>query len=310
MIKTGNFANGSVKGDTPEKVVLKMKTVSAAKKNHLVACRNIKMDVTAQKKVMFRLKGASHLGAGSHLTVALAYTSQGGKKWLNVSSPEIKINNKEYKSYTLGLDTEFRLPDSSYTLRQIKFVINGSGLPAGTDMTVSVDGIHIGDAAEGTAGEITVVPPPFPEQITSGTRKIFFELENDDNTDYIPSRYNPKWLRSGEPVVPAGFAELILKNTSGIFSETQDISEADVIVYARVTPGKNGSTIRKAADAGKTIIASGVIPDKELADIMPLKVDPRAEKGLPERKTLIFDKRRIDIDTRPADAVAAARQCA
>ena len=290
MLKHGNAANGSVEGQNPEKVILKMKTVASAKKNHIVACRNIKMDVTAQKKIMFRLKGASHLGAGAHVTVAIAYTANGSKKWLNAISPNLKVNNKEFKSYTLGLDTEFKLPDSSYVLRQLKFVINGAGLPAGTDMTVEIDNIQIGDAAEGTAGEITVVPPPFPRQVTAGTRKIFFELENDDNTDYIPSRYNPKWLKSGEPVVPAGFAELILENTAGIFSETQNISEADVIVYARVTPGKNGKAISAAAAAGKCVIAAGFIPDKELAAVMPLEVSNRSSQGFAERRTLVFHK--------------------
>ena len=145
MLKHGNFEHGSVKGDTPEKVVLKMKTISGARKNHIIACSNVKIDITAQKKLMFRLKGAPHLGAGSHLTVAIAYTKPGDKKWHNAISPSFKLNNKEYKSYTLGFDTEFKLPDSIYTLRQIKFVINGAGLPAGTDMEINIDNILVGE---------------------------------------------------------------------------------------------------------------------------------------------------------------------
>ena len=297
MLKHGNFEHGSVKGDTPEKVVLKMKTISGARKNHIIACSNVKIDITAQKKLMFRLKGAPHLGAGSHLTVAIAYTKPGDKKWHNAISPSFKLNNKEYKSYTLGFDTEFKLPDSIYTLRQIKFVINGAGLPAGTDMEINIDNILVGDATEGTAGEIVVVPPAIPKPVTAGTRKIFFDLDNDDRTDYIPSRHRVEWLKSGEPIVPAGFIELILTNTTGIFSETSDISEADVIIYSRVLPGKNGKAICQAAADGKTVIASGNIPDSELAAIMPLEVKKRSGKGLPERKTLIYNRKLLAVAT-------------
>ena len=309
MLKQGNYERGKVDGVNPDKVTLRMKTVSEARKNHLVACRNVKIDITAQKKVMFRVRGASNLGAGAHVTVAIAYTAPGSNKWVNAIAPNIKVDNKEFKSYTLGFDTEFKLPDAPFVLRQLKFVINGAGLPAGTDMAVEIDSIHVGDAAEGTAGEVTVVPPPFPRPVTAGTRKIFFELENDDNEDYIPSRYTAKWLRSGEPVPPAGFAELILENTSGIFSEAQSVSEADVIVYARITPGKNGKAIRDAVSAGKTVIAAGAVPDKELAALMPLVVKKRSSQGLPERLNLVFRKRYITVDAPNAAKFPQVSEC-
>lgn len=293
MLKIGNFRNGQLIDSARDKFTFKMK--SSGKAKYLVAVTDVKLDINAQKKLMFRFCGAPNLGAGAHLTVAIAYTSAGDRKWKNALSPSLKISNKEFKSCTLGFDTEFRLPDSTYTLRQIKFVINSAGLPDGTDMVVKVDSIRVGDAAEGSAGELTVVPPPIPQPVTTGTRKIFFELENDDDSDAVFSRFNPKWIKSGEPVPPAGFAELILKGTEGIFSETKDISKADVIIYSRITPGKNGKAVFDAVKAGRTLICAGTVPDKELASLLALEVRNLPNTGLPERRK-IYSKSNFKVE--------------
>ena len=131
---------------------------------------------------------------------------------------------------------------------------------------------HGADARSGRGREkVTVMIPPPPVQESSGTRKIFFELENDDDCDAVPTRYNRYSVKSGEPCT-AGFAELILENTGGIFSMADQVESADVIVYARVTIGKNGKAIADALAAGKTVIASGEIPDREVAALAPLSV--------------------------------------
>lgn len=287
LIKIGNYQNGELLSPASGSITMKMKT--ASKNNYLVAYSNVKQEITAQKKLMFRLCGNPALGAGAHLTPAIAYTVPGERKWHQAIGAGIPLTNGEFRSFTLGFDTDFKLSDSKYTLRQIKFVINGGNLPPGTPMEVKITNIQVGDAADSGSSALTVTVPPLPVYPEKGTVKIFFELENDDHSAGIPSRFIKNYLKEGEPRVPAGFSDLILENTAGIFSETDSISKADVIVYARLTPGKNGKAIADALKAGKKLIASGMIPDAEVAALSPLELKENVSKGFPKRSALKFN---------------------
>ena len=291
LIKVGNYANGELQQPAPGSITMKMKTV--VKNNYLVAFTNVKQEITAQKKLMFRVCGDPSLGAGAHLTPTIAYTISGERKWHQALAGAIPLTNGEFRSYTLGFDTDFKLSDSKYTLRQIKFVINGGNLPPGTPMEVKIVNIQVGDAAENGSSALTVTVPPLPVFLSDNTLKVFFELENDDHSPGIPTRFNKNYLKEGEPRVPAGFSDLILENTAGIFSETDSVSQADVIIYSRLTPGKNGKAIANALKAGKKLIASGMIPDAELAALSPLTLKAKSSAGFPKRTALSFEDKEL-----------------
>ena len=286
LIKIGNFANSELLQPSTGSITMKMRSVP--KNNYLVAYSNVKQEITAQKKLMFRYCGSPALGAGAHLTPAIAYTVPGDRKWRQALGPGLPLTNGEFRTCTLGIDTDFKLTDGQYTLRQIKFVINGGQLPPGTPMEVKIINIQVGDAAESGSSALTVTVPPLPVRPVTGTVKIFFELENDDHSAGLPTRFTKDYLKSGEPRVPAGFSDLILENTEGIFSETNSIDDADVIVYTRLTPGKNAKKIVNALKNGKTVIAAGIIPDAELAALAPLSVAKRASADYMPRFALRF----------------------
>ena len=89
-----------------------MKMRSVPKNNYLVAYSNVKQEITAQKKLMFRYCGSPALGAGAHLTPAIAYTVPGDRKWRQALGPAQTLTNGEFRTCSLGFDTDFKLPDA------------------------------------------------------------------------------------------------------------------------------------------------------------------------------------------------------
>ncbi|MDD3155369.1 MAG: hypothetical protein PHS41_10915, partial [Victivallaceae bacterium] len=285
LLKHGNAANASLSEVQKGSIVLQMKSVE--KGNYIIACSNLAQPVTAQQKLMFRVCGWQDYSAGSHITIVICYTDGISNQWKAATGPSLSIQNGEFRNYTLGLDSDFGLSDGAYTIRQVKFVLNGGAIPVKTPITVKISDIRIGNAAEGTNTNLmTIVPSAISPRPVANTGKIFFELENDDRSPSCGGARLNRWINRAEPRLPAGFADLILVNTEGILSETTRLEEADIILYARVTPGKNADGIVKALKAGKIVIASGVIPDPALAALSGSAITEKPITGLPPRASL------------------------
>lgn len=156
---------------------------NTAENNYVIALAGLDRRAAAQQKLAFRVRGKAANG-GAHLTACLVVDRNG--RWDNINAPGIEVRNDEFKSVVLGLDTDFSLGDALWNLKQLKFVLNGSGNPAGSTAEVEIENVRIVSADElsGAGADFLVVPfPKKPEsRAVPGVTpvKVWFDFDNDD----------------------------------------------------------------------------------------------------------------------------------
>lgn len=161
ILRHGNYGEASVTGDGSSGFSMTLK--NTAKQNHAIAFANFNQNAAAQEKLIFRLKGDKSNG-NAFLNVELLYAK--GKEWITARSPTIPVRNGEFKNHVFGLDTDFKLGDGVYQLRQIKFVLNTDPNPPGSAASIRVEDVRIVSADELSASgtDFIVVPFPAPEK--------------------------------------------------------------------------------------------------------------------------------------------------
>ena len=250
--------------------------------NHVVCRANFEYTAAAQQKLVFRLKGNPGNGK-AFVNVLLAYAKDG--KWVAVESPAIDCNNAEFKQQVFALDQDFKLGDATYPLRQIKFVLNADRNPKDSVAQIEVSGVKIVNAEDiASSGTGFMVVPMVVKSVPQGGVKIFFDFDNDDQSGHRQSRVSPGIFI--DPVPDAGYRQLLLEHTEGIFMPVGTPEEADVIVYSRASPGQNAERIVAAANAGKSLVIYGIPADHAIGELLPGTVIPITISGLPKRQQL------------------------
>ena len=87
---------------------------------------NINTKMPSQDKLLFSCRGRN--ANPIKLTLILSYRN--GKKVTAPFGPAFSISGTGWKNYTLSLDTDFKLGDALYEIRQLKFVANITAAPA------------------------------------------------------------------------------------------------------------------------------------------------------------------------------------
>lgn len=288
ILKHGNYGEGTVAGNRENGFAMTLK--NTAKQNHVIALANFKRDTAAQEKLVFRLLGSKNNG-NAFLNVELLY--ERGKEWITVKSPSIPLRNVEFKTCRFGLDTDFKLGDGVYRLRQIKFVLNADSNPQGSVAKIQVEDVRIVSADELSASGADFAVVPFPKAVpgrrgVESPLKVWFEFDSDDRSSLVQSRVSPGKFQ--DRASKWSFRQLLLEHAEGLIQDADSPEQADVIVYSRAGKGDAARRIAETAEKGRRLIVYGTPADPEIAALLPVTLSPAAGSGFPERKTLVVKR--------------------
>lgn len=288
ILKNGDYGEGSVRdnGNNGFRMTLK----NTAGRNHVIAFSKMNQNTAAQEKLVFRVRGSQSNGNAS-LSVTLVY--QKGKEWTSVSSPSISVRNSEFKTCIFGLDTDFKLGDGVYSLRQIKFVLNADRNPSGSSAEVEVQDVRIvhADEISSSGADLVIVPFPAAPRKTSRIEKpvrVWFEFDNDDRSRQVQSRVSHGTF--SDPVPSWSFRHLLLEHADGLIADAEAPGKADVIVYSRAGKGGNAKAIAQAVKNGTRLIVYGRPADPEISALLPVELTAVSYPGFPDRKMLTARK--------------------
>lgn len=135
-----DFETGTVKGD-----VMKLSLNRKISPCYMTVRAKFKQHVSGQKKLVFWLKGNTG-NSKAYLTVAFSVVKD--KEWKMPMGPRLDISDDEWHQVVLGLDSDFKLSDAVYSMRQIKFILNASQMVKGGDASVQVSKVQILDSDE------------------------------------------------------------------------------------------------------------------------------------------------------------------
>ena len=278
---------------------LKRNTNPARAAATLVANINTKMP--SQDKLLFSCRGRN--ANPIKLTLILSYRD--GKKVTAPFGPAFSISGTGWKNYTLSLDTDFKLGDALYEIRQLKFVANITAAPAGTECGLEIRNIRFASPDDiGFAAKQSEIIVQLPERkktpISSSALKVFFHLDNEDGNQVFRNRRQTKAIHDAPPPY-AGFRALLLKTVEGETRRVSSPAEADVIVYSSTLPDpkRAGEIAEAVKQRGIPLFAASEIADPAIAALLPVTLRHLPAEGLPERKkldnsatTLLPEKRR------------------
>ena len=285
ILKHGNYGEGSVTDNRNNGFSMTLR--NTAKQNHVIACANFKRNTAAQEKLAFRVLGSNNNG-NAFLNVELLY--ERGKEWITAKSPSVRLRNQAFKTYVFGLDTDFKLGDGVYKLRQIKFVLNADTNPRNSIAKIQVEDIRIVSADELSASGADFVVVPFPKTLPERRGidrplKVWFELDNDDRSTLVQSRVSPGKFQDRSS--KWSFRQALLEHAEGLIQDADSPEHADVIVYSRAGKGTEPGKIVKKVKAGTRLIVYGNPADPEIAALLPVTLSRKSDSGLPERRKLV-----------------------
>ena len=251
----------------------------------LIAVADVERKVTAQQKLIFRVKGMPG-NSQARMNVTIVYAEN--NKLATSDSPLFSLGNGEFKTIIFGLDSDLKLSDATYDLKQIKFVLNVIPNQSGASTAVEIEGIRIVNADEVTNAnaDFIVIPKQASPQKTSGLVKVWFDFDNDDFATKVISRRATVLDNAGNN----SFRATLLENTEDIISMADSAEKADVIVYSCVTQGET-QNILNALKSNKRVIVYGIVHDAQLSALLPMALTDKNISGFPVRLPLkLIDK--------------------
>jgi len=281
IIEAGTHGKAEVK-DTVPGATITLQNIDG-KDNYVTAFAECKLQAAAQKKLIFRYRGRESNG-NAFLTPVLTVCRD--NQWLSFTGPAIKLDNKEYKSVVLGLNTDFKLGDAVWDIRQIKLVLNATSEGTGARTAVDIADLMIvdNDEVKQSGQDFLVIPMPVAAAAAVKTGlppiRVYFELDNDDQTAHLASRTASFQVDDN---VTVGFRDILLENTGDLFRVTATPEDAEVIVYARALPGAQDDRIAAAVKQGKKLLLYGPANSPVLSAAAPLRFERSAKSGFPPR---------------------------
>lgn len=246
--------------------------------------------ITPDRKLTFRWRG----GANNQLTTLGIYLSVRNQK----TGAEIfkayrvgSADGTEWRTTTLEFGRKFGLPDGTFEIPSLRFILSGKDNPQ-VYSSVEITDIAFIDQEDQTLlqGDFLVVPAPrkAPKAVPSPAGfqpvKVFFDFDNNDFGQLITARnQKPVYEKTDD----AGFRDLVLTNCGGIIRRVDAPDTADVIVYSRAAKGTDGPAIAGAVRRGAGLISYGDVPDPEVAALLPAGITARKLDGPAEREPVL-----------------------
>ncbi len=212
-----------------------------ADSNYVIILTNPdQLKAAAQKKLTFRYRGKADYRDCS-LGIQLIVLENG--QWAGKPMQSVKVDNSEWKTAVFALDSDFKLGDATWEIKQIKFVLNSSPLGPNGACQVEVENVRIVDpdqlSAAGSEYIVTVMAQKkSPDAGKIAPVKVFFDFDNIDREGTTFSRITNSEVVDN--ISPVGFRELLLENTGGLFAAVDTPQAADVVVSSTLIPSAAG----------------------------------------------------------------------
>ena len=269
---------------TRDSFSLELIRTDPAKNASAVVIANIRKSLPSQHFLLFRARTVN--GGIYALTPLITFdkTFRFG--------PRLQISSRQWQDFRLPLDSTFRLQDGLFFLKQLKFAVNISDQPSGKKVVAEIGNIRIVSPGEagfsvGMGPCIVKLAPPPAKKHRKGARKVFFHLDNDDDSERHYSNRRPEM--TDRPAASRGFREMLLEGTDGCAVLTNTPESADVIVYSSCSPNPEMSKrIRRAVEKGIPLFVASEVADPELEEILPVKQTLLPVNGLPEREKVVW----------------------
>ena len=187
--------------------------------------------------------------------------------------------SQSFRKIELGLDDAFGLADAVWSVSGVTVRCRAA---AGTEFELKDLRLASPGSASGTV-PYRVFPGPAATRRpvpSPGAVGVFFELDNED--DCTAALTGKGLLENAQAT--GEFRARLLENAEKILRPVDSPEDADVVVYARFRPGRNGGAIAALVRAGKPLVIYGRPADPEIEALAPLALTPATAPGLPERK--------------------------
>ena len=251
---------------------------------YATALLDTSLNEPAIKKLWFRYRGSRNSSA---TVITPVLVMDDGKHYYG---PSLKTDSDSAKNACLSLSVDFKLSDRLWSIKQIKFIINNTNEKQGHTGTVEIADVRIVSADEvaATSGssEIVVYPVNVPAEVVNNDAiKIYFDYDNEDLSTEFSNRF-ASGVSTKDNKAYAGFRAMLIEKLPRQAVIVQEMTDADVIVYGRTTKSHVAAQIAAAVKSGKNLLVTGDVPDDEILELLPVKLNHFAMYGLPVRQKL------------------------
>lgn len=268
---------------SPEEFVFKMTVEEAVKPVRAQLCRTINKQMHSQNKLIFECRTVNDVPVELHFV--LSYKD--GMKSVTKFGPRLQVKSREFKTFVLGVDTEFRLGDALFHIWQLKVTPSMTGAVIGTVGGVEMRNLRFAKPEE--AGIISgkneiIVHPLSRPQITTNTDalKIYFHFDNEDYGTVFGGRGKAPVFQ--DRCQYPGFRDMLLETVRDQATIVASPEEADLIICSVARPDPAIAVrIAAAVRNGTPLLAAGEVADPEIAALLPVTVMRRTSDRLPDR---------------------------
>ena len=283
-------ADYEVKSVSPAEFSIHAKRTDASvPKTGALAISNIDREMWTHGKVAFRVRSLN--GKLVDVNVALSHAVPGGSVKL-VGGGNLQVAGRAWRDIVLSLDRDFGFGDCMVSIKQAKI-----GAWVGKWKSGDEGGIEVRDfrlcgpndvaisSAFGPKDSFNSVPRagwrPFGPVPRADALKVFFAFDNEDMVDSVSVR--EKDIRDRQQF--GGFRAVLLEHLDGTVRATDDLDEADVIVYSRCRPDPALAQriARAVRERGVPMYAASEVCDPEVEDLLPCKIGHEVLEDLPPR---------------------------
>ncbi len=272
-------------------------------RNYTIAIGNTPdVNVPAQYKLTFRLKGGK-TNQNTLVDVHILTDPGNGKRWITHRAPAFSGDSQDWRTYVMGLDTDFHLSDAIWKVVQVKFHLNGAYNP-NDHSEIEVRDIRFCSAHElGPQGisyaihNTALTPYQQTKKPAMPPVKVAFDLDNEDKIAYVSLKDSTKFEEANQHL---GFQNFLLKglaaHTKGdqqnipsemglewqLFQIVDNNQDADVIVYSRAKPDPE----KPHAIKGKKLLVFGSVADEDVKNAIPVQLKYLNQNDYAERYRL------------------------
>ena len=286
-IAPGKGAEYDFKNISAEEFSLGIKRNAEKGKAAIIVCSNIDRAIHSQHKLQFSCRVAK---GDQPVMVKPIISYLEGKRSVMCWGPGLVIKGSTWKDYNFSLDSTYKLSDAVYQFRQLKFGVSIDGAKPGTEVLLEVRNVRIvspDDAGNNTGLNEVIVHPQKKNEVkaASDALKVFVHFDNEDLATVYDGRGRMRKLKDDQAY--PGFRHLLFETVQKDVRLVKTPEEAQLIVYSAARPDKKlASRIVKAVKKGANLIASSIVADPEIQDILPVEVNVLPSNDFPERKKL------------------------
>ena len=278
-----------LEGKSPESFKLTFtRTGTAEQKSWATTIVNVNRKMWSQNKLVFSCRGLSD----KTFNLNPAISVDEGKTSVLRGGQSLIVKGTTWRDVVINLDSDFRLGDASYNIRQLKFNVDISDWKPSESGGLEVKNIRFCTPSEvsltgGTIRDILVCPKKKPASSTPvDALRIYFHF---DNEDMIPVPYNWSRRKIDDIQQYPGFRDVLLNTVSDQAVITDSLDKADLIVYANCLPNPQAAAaIAEKVKRGTPLLVASEVVDPAIAELLPCTLSTPVATDLPPRKSLHF----------------------